>query len=336
MLTFVGDEVFKCDSLCTDESFLEVGVDFTCRLRSGSADRDGPCTYFFHARGEVGLQIQQLIACADHAVQPRLFQTQLGHELFTVGVIQLSDVGFNGGANSYHHGTFGSGDFTHLVEVRVVFKTVFVDVGDIHGRLQRQEAQVFDGRFIFVSQIFQRTQHASVFQLWQTFFQGSQFCFGVFVAAFGFLLYAVNSAFTGIQIGQRQFGIDNIDIVSRIHFVINVDDVVVFEAAHHVADRFGFADVSQELVTQTFTFGGAFYQARDINEFHRGRQDTLRFDDFGQLIQTRIGHRDNTRVRLDSTEREVCRFNTRFCERVEQGGFAYVWQTDDTAFESHV
>ena len=33
---------------------------------------------------------------------------------------------------------------------------------------------------------------------------------------------------------------------------------------------------------------------------------------------------------------EVRRFNTRFGERVEQGGFAYVWQTNDTAFESHV
>ncbi len=146
----------------------------------------------------------------------------------------------------------------------------------------------------------------------------------------------MDSALTGIQVRQRQFGIDNLNVVSRIHFVINVDDVVVFKAANHVADSFGFTDVRQELVTQTFAFGRAFYQTGNVDEFHRCWQDTLRFDDFGQLIQTRIGHRDNTCVRLDSTEREVCRFNTRFCERVEQGGFAYVWQTDDTAFESHV
>ncbi len=30
---------------------------------------------------------------------------------------------------------------------------------------------------------------------------------------------------------------------------------------------------------------------------------------------------------------KVCRFNTGFCQRVEQGGFPDVGQTDDTAFE---
>ena len=146
----------------------------------------------------------------------------------------------------------------------------------------------------------------------------------------------MNRAFTGVEVGQRQLGVDDVDIVSRIHFVIHVDDVVVFEAANNVANRFGFADVGQELVTQAFTFRCAFYQARDVDEFHGGRQDALRFNDFRQLVQTWIGHRHNACVRLDSTEREVRRFNTRFGERVEQGGFAYVWQTNDTAFESHV
>ncbi len=102
-----------------------------------------------------------------------------------------------------------------------------------------------------------------------------------------------------------------------------------------MADSFGFTDVGQKLVAETFTFGRAFHQARDINEFHRRRQDALRFDDFSQLVQTRIGHRYDTGVRLNGTEGEVGRFNTRFGERIEQGGFADVGQTDDTAFESH-
>ncbi len=102
-----------------------------------------------------------------------------------------------------------------------------------------------------------------------------------------------------------------------------------------MADRFGFTDVGQELVAQTFTLGCAFYQARDVHELHGGWQNALRLHDFRELVQTRIGHRNNTGVRLDGTEREVRRFNTCFSERVEQGGFAHVWQTDDTAFESH-
>ena len=310
-------------------------MDFTRGLRGSGADRDGPCADFLHPCGEVGLQVQQLVTGADNAVQARLFQTQLGHKLIAVGIVQLGDIGLNGGANGDDHRTFGGGDFADFIEIGVVLKAVFVDVGDIHGRLQGQEAQVFNRRFVFFGQVFQRTQHTGVFQLRQAFFQRRQLGFRVFIAAFGFLLHAVDSALAGIQVGERQLGVDNLDIVSRIHFIVNVDDVVVFETAHDVADSFGFADVGQKLVAQTFTFRRAFYQARDIDEFHRGRQNALRFDDFSQFVQTRIGHRHDTGVRLNGTEREVGRFNTCFGERIEQGGFADVGQTDDTAFESH-
>ncbi len=114
-----------------------------------------------------------------------------------------------------------------------------------------------------------------------------------------------------------------------------MDDIVVLKATHNVADRFGFTDVGQELVTQAFTFRGAFYQARDVHELHGGGQNALRFYDLRKLIQTRIGHRYNTGVWLNGTEREVSRFDARLSQRVKQGGFANVRQTNDTAFESH-
>lgn len=145
----------------------------------------------------------------------------------------------------------------------------------------------------------------------------------------------MNRAFAGIKVRQRQFGVDNVDIFRRVHFPRDVNNIIVFKTANHMADGFGFTDVGQKLVAKTFTFGRAFHQARDIHELHGGRQDALRFDDFSQLVQTRIGHRYDTGVRLNGTEGEVGRFNTRFGERIEQGGFADVGQTDDTAFESH-
>ena len=101
LLTLAGDKVLKRDSLRTNEAFLEVGVDLTSRLRRGRTHRDGPRTHFFYASGEVGLQVQQLIARADHAVQP-----PLGHELFMVAVDDFSDIGFNRGVNRYLYRTF--------------------------------------------------------------------------------------------------------------------------------------------------------------------------------------------------------------------------------------
>lgn len=146
----------------------------------------------------------------------------------------------------------------------------------------------------------------------------------------------MDGALAGVQVRQRQLGVDDVDVFGRIDLVVDVNDVVVLEAAHHVADGFGFADVGQELVAQTFTFRRAFHQAGDVDEFHGGWQNALRLDDLGQLIQTRIGHRHHTGVRFNGAEREVGCFNARFGQRVEQGGFAYVRQADDTAFESHV
>ncbi|AMO49774.1 Hypothetical protein AKI40_3394 [Enterobacter sp. FY-07] len=145
----------------------------------------------------------------------------------------------------------------------------------------------------------------------------------------------MNRAFAGVQIGQRQLGIDNVNVFRWIHFVVHVDDIVVFKATYNVTDGFGFTDVGQELVAQAFAFGRAFYQTGDVHKLHGGWQNTLRFDDFRQLVQTRIGHRYDTGVRLNGTEREVSRFDTGFGERIEQGGFTYVGQANDTAFESH-
>ena len=145
----------------------------------------------------------------------------------------------------------------------------------------------------------------------------------------------MNRTFAGVEVCQRQFGVDNFNIVSRVNFAGNVNDVVIFKAANNVTDRFGFTDVGQELVTQTFAFRCAFYQTGDIDKFHGRGKRTLRFYDFSQLIQARIRHWYDACVRLNSAEWKVGRFNTGFGQRVEQGRFPDVGQTDDTAFESH-
>ena len=128
----------------------------------------------------------------------------------------------------------------------------------------------------------------------------------------------MNSAFTGIEVSQRQFGIDGINIFCRVNTAGNVNNVIIVKAADNVADSFCFTDVGQELVTQTFTFGGAFHQTGDIDEFHGGRQNTLWFYDFRQCIQAGIRHRYHAGVRLNCTERKVRRFNTCFGQRVKQ------------------
>ncbi len=87
-----------------------------------------------------------------------------------------------------------------------------------------------------------------------------------------------------------------------------------------MADGFGFTDVGQKLVAKTFTFGRAFHRARDIHEpMVVGRMRC------GLTISASLSRRGSgigtTPVfGLNGTEGEVGRFNTRFGERIEQGG----------------
>ena len=67
------------------------------------------------------------------------------------------------------------------------------------------------------------------------------------------------------------FEVDDLDVTLGVDAVGYVDDVLILEAAHHVGDGIGLADVGEELVAQAFTLGGARHQAGDVDELHGGR-----------------------------------------------------------------
>src|SRR5690606_9216819 len=76
-LATILDEVVIGDGFSTNEATLEVGVDDRSRLRRGCADTDLPGTDFLHPGGEIGLQAEQLVTGADHAVQARLVESHV-------------------------------------------------------------------------------------------------------------------------------------------------------------------------------------------------------------------------------------------------------------------
>src|SRR5690606_4178782 len=135
----VLDEVVVADHLGTDKALLEVGVDHTGRLGRGGADPDGPGTYFLHASGAVGLQVQQLIAGADHPVPTRLVHAHgfEEHQLLFL-VVQLGDLRLDLVAYRHHHGAFRVSDLADDVQIGVVLEAVLGDVGDVHDRLAGQ------------------------------------------------------------------------------------------------------------------------------------------------------------------------------------------------------
>src|SRR5690625_3786715 len=74
-----------------------------------------------------------------------------------------------------------------------------------------------------------------------------------------------------------------------------MDDIVIVEAAHHMRDGVGLANVGQELVAQAFALRRPGDKAGDVHKLHGGGDDFFRFDDFGQSILAWIGHRSEER-----------------------------------------
>ncbi|MCS5873293.1 hypothetical protein LN650_12505 [Klebsiella pneumoniae subsp. pneumoniae] len=129
----------------------------------------------------------------------------------------------------------------------------------------------------------QRAQHTGVFQLRQAFFQRGQLNLRVFIAAFGFLERGESRVREVSRSDSASFGVVNVDIFRRVHVPRDVNNVIVFKTANHMADGFGFYGCWSKLVArEPSPLDAPFTEARDIHELHGGWQDALRFDDFSR------------------------------------------------------
>ena len=146
---------------------------------------------------------------------------------------------------------------------------------------------------------------------------------------------AVQALLDRAHVGQAQLGLDHLDVGDRVDLAGHVDHVLVIEAAHHVDDGVGFADVREELVAQALALARAGHQARDVDELDDGRHDALGLDDGRQRVEPRVGQLDDAHVRLDRAKGVVLCRDAGLREGIEEGGLAHVGQADDAAFEAH-
>ena len=114
-----------------------------------------------------------------------------------------------------------------------------------------------------------------------------------------------------------------------------MNNVVVLEAADDVRYGVAFADVGEELVSKAFTFARACYEAGNVNKFDGCRNNAVRLNDFSELREPRIRNLDDADVRFDRAEGIIFSCNSSLGQRIEDGGLAYVGQSDDAAFQTH-
>ncbi len=138
----------------------------------------------------------------------------------------------------------------------------------------------------------------------------------------------------GLQVGQDQFGGDDLDVPHRVNVAGDVDDVRVFEAADDMDEGVHLADVAEELVAEALAVGGAFDEAGDVHELEGGGDLGVDLGDFGELGEARVGHADDAEVGFDGAERVILRRGLVGAgDGVEEGGFPHVRETDDACLK---
>ena len=161
--------------------------------------------------------------------------------------------------------------------------------------------------------------------------------FRFLVVALRLLLQRVDAPLQAVEVGQHQLGLDRLDVGDRIDAILDMGDVVIHEAAHHMGDGVDLADIGQELVAEPLALRCAAHQPGDVDEGQPRRDDLDRLRELGQRVEPRIRHRDLADVRLDRAERIVRRLRRRgFGQRVEERRLADIRQADDAAFEAHL
>ena len=106
--------------------------------------------------------------------------------------------------------------------------------------------------------------------------------------------------------------------------------VGILEAADHVDDGVGGANVAQELVAQALALGSALYQACNIHEFNHSRGDLLGLMQLGKPGKPLIRHGNHAHIGVDGAERIVVRRHTGIGNGIKQSGLAHIGQAYDT------
>ena len=140
---------------------------------------------------------------------------------------------------------------------------------------------------------------------------------GILIFAFGRFGDAQQRFFNTLEIGEGELGINHIYIIGWAYLAFDVNDVLIFKAAHYMGNGIGFTNIGEKLITQAFAFGGACNQPGDIDKFHGGGNNPLWIDDIGNFVLTGIGNRHYASVRFNGAKWKVFCADTGFGECIK-------------------
>ena len=89
---------------------------------------------------------------------------------------------------------------------------------------------------------------------------------GRFVAGTGGLGVALLAFLRAGEVGEDEFGVDDLDVAHGIDRAADVVNIRVLETAHHLHDGVHLADVAEKLVAQALAAARAAHESGDVHE----------------------------------------------------------------------
>ena len=297
-------------------------------------DAHGPGSYFLGARRKEREEPEQLVARPDDAVEACFRESEVGEERGAVALVELGNLGLDRGADRDDRRPLRRRELLQRFQARVAGESAFVDVCHVHHRLRSQERKLADP--LPLERIERHRAHRlALVEARADPLERVAPAHRVLVHGLRGFLGALARAVHGLEVGERELGVDDRNVRGRVDAARDVHDVRVLEAAHHVRDRVHLADVGQELVAEPLALRGAGDEARDVDELDRGRQDLFRLCDRRERREARVRHGHDADVRVDRAERVVLRRDSCARQRVEQRRLADVRHPDDSAADAH-
>jgi len=309
-------------------------VDRARGLGRGFAFVKSPRAHFARTRGEERFESQQFVRGVDHPVEAGRIEPEVGEKREAVGLAHIRDFGLEPGADRNHRRPLARGVRAHRIEQGVVMEPVLVHVRHVDRGLVREQAQ----RPQQLQRLRLQPQAAHRLRLVEVRAHRLQHR----VQAYRFLVARsrlrggpLQGFLDGRQVGQRELGLDDLDVGHGIDAPADVHDIGILEAAHEIDDAVGLADVGEKLVAETLAFGSARDEPGDVHELHDRRRHLLGTRKLRDPREPRVGHGHDAHVRVDGAERIVLSRDRGPGERVEQRGLADVGQADNTASQTH-
>ena len=300
-----GDEVFVADNLGFDEAFFKIGVDDAGALRGFHAVAEGPGPDFLFACGKVGGEPEEVVGGAYEKGDAGVGDAE-GIKIFGgFGGIKVDEFRFDGSGDDADAGAVmltGIGfDFPDVGVLAGVGKVAFRDIAGVEDALGAQEAKAFEGNFFFVGKFEGKGGFVFV-EMREEAIDQFDILGGFLVATPGFFGALFFLAFEGSEVGEDEFGIDDLDIAEGVNRSHVVNDVFVLEATHDVDDRIDFADIGEEFISEALAFAGPGDESGDVNEFDGGGNDAIGFCDGAEGFKTLVRHLHHADVWVDGAE----------------------------------